>query len=328
MHTVWLEREAPFHYKDYLERQTQVVIADHSSDDEYDGIGMANGVIASISRYDGDVMDKAPDLLVICRTGIGYDKVDVAAATERGIAVCNAPDGPTISTAEHALMLLFAVAKELKYAEYELRHTEKSDYYAEHQGVELAGKRLGLVGFGRIARHMAKVALAMGMQVQAYDPFIDAKVGSDLGVELVSSLQATLENADVVSVHVPLMETTRHLINADRFSQMKRGAIFINTARGGVVDETALFHALDSGHLFGAGLDVMEPYPMKSDNPLLHRHNVVVTPHIASATEDGKKRIYESAASQVLQVLRGEKPPHLINTDVWDKVLERLKNMG
>ena len=322
---IWFERQIPPNFVHLLDDSFECLNPDNRTPEEHrQALREAHGAVASIFRYDAELMDSAPNLLVISRTGIGYDKVDIASATERGIAVCNAPDGPTISTAEQALMLLFAVAKKLKKSEYELRHSGKSHFYEEHTGIELYGKRLGLIGFGRISRHVATVAQAMGMQVQAYDPFIDADDAKALGVELKATMESVLSSADVVSVHVPLSPETRGLLGAEQFAQMKPGAIFINTARGGLVDETALYEALDSGHLFGAGLDVMEPFPMQADNPLLNRHDVVVTPHIASATTDGKRRIYETTLMQVFQVLRGEKPPHLINPEVWSRVVERL----
>ncbi len=323
---IWFERQVPPSFVHLLDDSFESLNPGHLTPQEHQqALSEAHGAVASIFRYDAELMDSAPNLLVISRTGIGYDKVDVASATERGIAVCNAPDGPTISTAEQALMLLLAVAKKMKKSEQELRHSGKSHFYEEHNGIELYGKRLGLIGFGRISRHVAKVAQAMGMQVQAYDPFVDAEDVTSLGVELKADLETTLSSADVVSVHVPLMPETRGLFGAEQFAQMKQGAIFINTARGGLVDEKALFDVLESRHLFGAGLDVMEPFPMQADNPLLHCHNVVVTPHIASATRDGKRRIYETTLQQVFQVLRGERPPHLVNPEVWSKVVKRYQ---
>jgi D-3-phosphoglycerate dehydrogenase len=155
--------------------------------------------------------------------------------------------------------------------------------------------------------------------VRAYDPFVPAGRAADLGVELMPDLESLLGEADVVSVHVPLMAKTRHMINAETIARMKPGAILVNTARGGLVDEAALLAALDSGQLSGAGLDVTDPEPPERDNPLLHRHEVIVTPHVASATTTGKSRIYRSAIEQALQVLRDERPPNVVNPAVWER---------
>jgi phosphoglycerate dehydrogenase-like enzyme len=159
------------------------------------------------------------------------------------------------------------------------------------------------------------MASGLGMKVIGHDPFVDS--GGDPDIEFVGDLVELFERADVVSLHVPQTEQTRHLIDREAIGHFKSGAILINTARGGLVDHAALLDALDSGHLFGAGLDVTDPEPLPPDHPLLHRLDVVVTPHIATATRAGKARLYESAVSQCLQVLRGERPPHLVNPDVW-----------
>jgi D-3-phosphoglycerate dehydrogenase len=164
----------------------------------------------------------------------------------------------------------------------------------------------------------------MGMHVAAYDPYLSAERAVELGVEVVNSLEELLGMSDVVSLHLPLSAETYHTMNAERFAQMKQNAILINAARGGHVDEKALLDALDSGKLFGAGLDVTDPEPPLKDNPLLYRENVVLTPHIASATFAGKEKMFTKAIEQVLQVLRGERPPHLLNPDVWTQVVERI----
>jgi D-3-phosphoglycerate dehydrogenase len=253
--------------------------------------------------------------------GIGYDRVDIAAATAAGVAVCNTPDGPTLSTAEFAITLMMAVARNLKQIAY---NGAKPRPQTSYQAIELYGKQLGLVGLGRIGTHVARIAKAMGMPVVAYDPYITPEKAAETGVELADSLEMLLGASDIVSLHLPLTDENRKLMNAERFAQMKRGAIFINTARGGHVDEAALLAALDSGHLFGAGLDVTDPEPPESTNPLLFRENVIITPHIASGTFEGRDRMFEMAFDQILQVFRGEHPPYLINPEVWPRVLEKL----
>ncbi len=242
----------------------------------------------------------------------------------------NAPDAPTVSTAEQALALMFSVARRLKSVENALNHRlasgEPGNVWGDYRALELQNKRLGLVGLGRIGGHVSGIARAIGMQVAAYDPYVGNDRFESLGVQRAESLEALLGESDVVSLHLPLNDQTHKLMNAQRFAQMKEGAVFINVSRGGHVDEAALADALDSGKLFGAGLDVTDPEPPLAGNPLLGRHNVVITPHVASATLVGKRRLVLHALEQVLQTLRGERPPHLINPEVWDAVHARWKN--
>ncbi|MGB5655688.1 MAG: NAD(P)-dependent oxidoreductase, partial [Acidimicrobiia bacterium] len=271
---------------------------------------------SSLITYDGAAMDRAPYVRVIARTGIGVDKIDLGAATERGIAICNTPDAPTVSTAEHTITLLLSVAKRVPGAQAALRNGGR-DFFGSHEGREVAGKVLGLVGVGRIGTNVARMARGLSMPVIAYDPFVEAPDAAESGITLVASLDQLLVEADVISLHLPLTSETEHLINADRLARTKPGAILVNTARGGLVDHDALLAALDGDRLFGAGLDVTDPEPLPPDHPLLHRYDVVVTPHVAAATAAGKARLYESAVTQALQVLRGEHPNHLVNPDVW-----------
>jgi D-3-phosphoglycerate dehydrogenase / 2-oxoglutarate reductase len=289
-----------------------------TADDAYASLATAVAVIAGARTYDAAFMDRAPDLKVIARTGIGYDAVDVVAATSRGIAVCNTPDGPTISTAEHAVGLMLLVAKNIPRAQAALRDAT-GDYYSRHDGIELQGKVLGLVGFGRIAKHVARIADGLGMHVTVFDPYLAASTVPS-PVRRVDTLDALLRVADVVSVHVPLTDASRGMFGPSQFRSMKPRAVFINTARGGLVDNGALVEALDAGHLFGAGLDVTSPEPLPQGHPLLGRDDVVVTPHIASATTEGKVRMFRLAFEQAIAVIEGRRPDHLVNPEVWERL--------
>lgn len=312
---VWFEREILRDLRDLVvERATILGPASATPDDPYSQLSTAAGIVASQHVYDGALMDRAPGLKVIARTGIGYDKVDVAAATERGIMVCNTPDAPTISTAEHAVTLMMMVAKNVKRSEAELRGGG-TDFYARHTGIELNGLTLGLVGYGRIARHVAAIARGLGMQIAAYDPFLDGDAFSD--VARCRSVEELAGACDVLSLHIPLTEETAGLVDEGLLAAMKPGAILINTARGGLVDPVALEAALDSGRLFGAGLDVTDPEPLPPDHPLLDRLDVVVTPHVAAGTAGAKHRIFTTAFEQVITVLNGDRPPHLVNPEAW-----------
>jgi len=289
------------------------------ADREFAELKTAEGIVGSTFTYDGSMMDKAPRLRVIARTGIGVDRVDIEAASERGIVICNTPDGPTASTAEHSLMLMLMAAKRVKEAEAAAR-TAGRDFFAAHTGMELAGKTLGLVGYGRISQRVAKAAAAMAMNVVAYDPNLDDDEFGD--VRRSPSLEDLLAVADVLSVHVPLTPSTRGMFGDAEFSAMKQGVVFVNTARGGLVDQDALIRALDTGPLSAAGLDVTDPEPLPPDHPLLHRDDVVATPHVASATREAKERIFRAALDQVIDVIEGREPAHPVNPEAMEK--ERL----
>ena len=321
MYRIWCERRLPATYTHLLEGAAEVVGSGQDDPAEpLAALPRAQAIIAGARiRYDGALMDQAPELEVISRTGIGYDNILVPAATQRGIAVCNAPEAPTLSTAEHTLTLMLAVAKEIKRNDRDLRHGEVSDFFNANKGLEMAGLQLGLVGLGRIGSRVARFARALDMQVLALDPYLADGEMAALGVERAADLAEILSRADIVSLHAPLSAETRHLINAEHLAQMKPGAILINAARGGLVHEQALLAALERGHLHGAGLDAFDPEPPHPDNPLLHRDDVIATPHIAPATLAGKERLWSMAMAQALQVLRGERPPHLVDPDVWER---------
>jgi phosphoglycerate dehydrogenase-like enzyme len=308
---IWSERAIPAAAQAACRESAEIITPDSGG---FSGIENAEGAIAGALVYDDAVMASAPRLKVIARTGIGVDNVDLSAAERRAIAVCNAPDGPTLATAEHTIALMLAAAKNIKQIEGELRRElrkpdGKRRFYNDYRAVELCGKTLGLAGVGRIGGKVAERAVGLGMKVCAFDPAAPA----DANAELLPSLEELLQCADVVSLHLPLTADTRRLMNAKRFAMMKPGAIFINAARGPIVDHDALLAAIDSGHLFATALDVTDPEPLPADSPLLARDNIVVTPHIAAGTPEAKLRNFQSAFTQALQVIRGERPPHLVN---------------
>ncbi|MCC7447889.1 MAG: hydroxyacid dehydrogenase [Anaerolineae bacterium] len=319
MYRIWCERLLAPQYVPLLDEVAEAIQpASGSVKNSLETLPGCHAVIAtSRLQYDGVLMDRVPTLRVIARPGIGVDNISIPDATERGIVVCNTPDGPTISTAEHAVTLMLAVIKQIKRFDRELQRGAKADYFNEYNSPEVRGLQLGLVGLGRIGRYVAGVAQALGMKVIAYDPFITHRQAAELGVEWITTLSALLSTADVVSLHVPLTSETRHLINAARLAQMKPGAYLINTARGGLVDESALLAALECRQLSGAGLDVFEHEPPAPDSPLLTREDVIATPHLAGVTSTSKDRMVREAIQQVLQVLHGEQPAHVVNPQVW-----------
>lgn len=318
---IWFERAIEPDLQSEVAGLAEVLVPAQPAQEPLQRLGEAEGALAGLLTYDGALMDRAPDLKVISRTGIGFDKVDLAAATERNIAVCNTPDGPTVSTAEQAMALILATAKRLKRSQQWLLDGEK-DMYARHEALELDGKTLGLVGYGRIPRRVAAAAHGLGMHVVAYDPHLAPTAFA--GAERCADIATLVATADVVSAHVPLTEETRLMFGRTQFESMKPGSIFINTARGGIVDQEALLEALDAGRLMAAGLDVTDPEPLPAGHPLLNRDDVVVTPHVASGTSAGKRRIFRMALQQALEVLRGEQPQNLLNPEVWPALSGRL----
>ena len=321
-HRVWFEvGPAPEHER--LVPSSVVVLGPERTGDPYEGIGAARAVIAtSRINYGADQFDSAPDLVTLCRAGAGCDNIDIDAAGRRGIAVCNTPGAPTVSTAEHAAALLLAASKRIIQSGNRLR-SACGDYYERHEAVELDGKTLGLAGYGRIARRVAATGRALGMKPLAYDPYLDDNAFPP-SVERASSFEELLARSDALTVHIPSNPENDRLFDAAAFALMKPGAVFVNAARGRLVDHDALLEALDSGRLFGAGLDTTDPEPLDPGHPLLHRPDATITPHIASATPESRARTFEAALAQVLAVLEGKKPDHLVNPSVWNRVRARL----
>jgi len=262
-------------------------------------LGTADAVLAGAKRpWNAEAFALGPAMKVISRIGIGYDNVDVAAAGAAGVVVCNAPDAPSVSTAEHTLMLMLAVVKGLP-AQID-RARDGLPGATTGIALELDGTVLGLVGYGRIARRVGAAGRAMGMHVLASDPFLTEAEGCEL-----VGLDEVFSRSDVISLHAPAVAETRHMINATSLATMKRGVYLVNCARGALVDQDALLVALDSGQVAGAGLDVTDPEPLPVDHPLLQHPNVIVTPHVASATVAGRRRLYEHAIENALNVLAG-----------------------
>jgi D-3-phosphoglycerate dehydrogenase len=316
---IWFERSLPPEHAALLnDRAAPIGAADPAGGDRMTSLPAAEAIIAaSLVRYDASLFARTPLLRAVCRTGIGYDNINVADATKFGIAVCNVPDGPSVSTAEHAVCLMLAVAKHLHRSSRVLRDGVRGDYFTMFTGIELDGLTLGLVGLGRIGSRVARAARGLGMNVMTYDPYLNRELAHEVGADATASLDDLLAKSDVVSLHVPLTTETRHLLNADRLARMKPGALLINTARGGLIDEAALLAALESGHVRGAGIDVFDTEPPPADHPLLSRPDVIATPHIAAATTAAKVRLWEGAIQQALAVLEGRRPDHLINPEVW-----------
>ncbi len=276
-------------------------------------------VITGIRRfYDGEFMDRVgPSLKQIAKPGIGVDNIDLEAATSRGILVCNTPDAPSESTAEHAVALLMAVAKRVIVGDNQVRGAADIGR-DEMRGTELLGSTLGIVGYGRIGRRVAEMcALGIRMKVTIYDPFLPGDVQLPPGVGRTDNLDQVFARNQFVTLHTPLLPATRHLANERRLRMMQPGSYLINASRGGVVDESALIRVLEEGHLAGAGLDVFDPEPPLADNPLLKMRNVVLTPHIASNTDAGVAAMQAGTVENMVKVLKGERPTWIANPEAW-----------
>ncbi|HEX8746432.1 MAG TPA: phosphoglycerate dehydrogenase [Pyrinomonadaceae bacterium] len=257
-------------------------------------------VVRSETKVTPEVMDAAPRLRVIGRAGVGVDNIDVAAATARGLVVMNAPDGNTMTTAEHTLALLMALARRIPQAVASLKdgRWERKRFI----GVELQGKTLGIVGLGRIGRVVASRARSLGMNIVAYDPFIQPEQARDLEVETVA-LDEVFSRADFLTIHTPLTNETRGLIGREAFARMKQGVRIINCARGGLVDERALLEAVKEGKVAGVALDVFEAEPPPADHPLISREEVIATPHLGASTTEAQEGVAFTVAEQMRDFL-------------------------
>jgi D-3-phosphoglycerate dehydrogenase / 2-oxoglutarate reductase len=315
----WFDRALPAEYQHFLDASIkQIGPAAGTTEDLFGEIQLAAAIIAGTGsvQYSAEVLARASSLKVICRTGIGVDNVDLVEATRRGIVVCNTPNAPSISTAEHTMALLLAVAKKLPAAQQVLYSGVDCDPFNSHDGLELNGLRMGLIGVGRIGSRVARMAEGFGMTVVAYDPHLPRNAFVQFGIEQITHLETLLKKCDVISLHVPLTAETHHLMNGHRIASMKSGGILINSSRGGLVDELALESALRSGHLRGAGLDVFEIEPPPSNHPLLQLENVVATPHLAAATGAAKAKLWSQAITQAIDVLEGRPPLNVVNPEV------------
>ncbi|KUJ98979.1 MAG: Phosphoglycerate dehydrogenase [Thermococcales archaeon 44_46] len=260
-------------------------------------------IVRSKPKVTKEIIDAAPSLKVIARAGVGLDNIDVEYAKSKGIEIVNAPAASSRSVAELAIALIFNVARKVAFADRKMRE----GIWAKKQcmGFELEGKTLGVVGFGRIGYQVAKIANALGMKLLLYDPYPNEERAKEVGGRFVE-LEELLRNSDVVTIHVPLLESTYHLINEEKLKLMKPTAILINTSRGPIVDTNALVKALQEGWIAGAGLDVFEEEPLPKDHPLTKLDNVVLTPHIGASTVEAQERAGIEVAEKVVKILKGE----------------------
>ena len=264
----------------------------------------ADGLIVRGTPVDEALLKDAKQLRVVCRHGVGYDLCDVPALTRRGIAMMITPEANAASVAEHTLMLMLAIARQIVPVSQGVR---RGEWRVKGQSAtfELGGRAILIIGFGRIGTRVARLCTAFGMRVMVHDPYLPAGTIRGAGYEAVVDRDAGLAQADIVTMHVPANDATRGMVDATFLARMKAGAVLINTARGTLVDEPALEEALRSGHLAAAGLDVLRVEPMVQGHSLVSVEKLIVTPHVAASTAEGLRRMAWDSAGNVIDFLAG-----------------------
>jgi len=279
-------------------------------------------LVRSQTQVTAEVLAAGKKLKAVGRAGVGVDNIDINAATQAGVPVINAPDGNTISTAEHSFAMLMAVARNIPQAHKKL--VDGTWDRKSFQGVELNNKVLGIIGMGRIGSEVAKRAKAFGMTVMGYDPFMTEERAQKMGVTN-ATVDEISRNADFITVHTPLTKETRYIISTKEFAKMKNGVRLINCARGGIIDEKALFEAITSGKVAGAALDVYEVEP-PVDNPLVGLPQVVTTPHLGASTVEAQENVAVDVSEEILKVLRGEAFKNAVNLpSIPAHILEKVQ---
>jgi len=295
-----------------LKEKHEVVFKELRGEDLIKEIGEYDALmVRSATKVTADVIKAGKNLKVIGRAGIGVDNIDVEEASRHGIYVVNSPGGSTRSVAELSIALMFALARKITRADASMKNGEWAK--KKLKGIELQGKILGLIGSGRIAQEVAKIANCLGMHVLVYSPHCTPEKAKAMNAEL-KSMEEIFSMADFISLHVPLTNDTRHMINEALLRKMKPTSFLINVARGGVVDEEALYKLLKEGSIAGAAMDVYEQEPYKGK--LSELDNIILTPHIGAATKEGQIRAGVICAEQILKVLDGKEPDYWVNKDM------------
>lgn len=301
-----------------LEGKAEIVITnDGDSDRILDSLIDADAYILRIGKIDRKAIERCEKLKVITRPGVGYDSVDVQAATERGIPVVLCPAANARAVAEHTVALLLACAKNIVES---VNETKAGNFGIRNRyaAVDIVDKMLVVLGFGNIGRQVAKLCAALDMKVGVFDPFVKRETAEEMGYVYFENMLDALAAADFVSLHMPSMPSTRGMIAAEQFKAMKPTAFFLNAARGDVVNEPTLIAALKNGEIAGAGLDVLVEEPFPADHPFMTMPNVVLTPHMAAQSQETVSKLVTMAAEGTLAVLRGEKWPYVANPEVYD----------
>jgi D-3-phosphoglycerate dehydrogenase len=308
-----------FEALEMLDGKAEVYVADNGDPANYpDEMKDADAIIVRIGKMDRGAIEGSPKLAVIGRPGVGFENVDVAAATEAGIPIVITPGTNNRSVAEHAIALMLAISKNLVEAHTE---TQKGNFQAIRgagKAFEVLGKKAGFIGLGAIGAETARLAQALGMESLGFDPFLPREKIEALGCVWYEKYENMLKDCDFLSVHVPLTETTRNMITREHFWSMKKTAVVINCARGGIVNEAALIEALEKGLIAGAGIDVFETEPPDTGNPLFRTKNLVCSPHSAAQTREAVTAMHTMCVEGCLAVLDGKKWPHVADGNVYN----------
>jgi len=281
-------------------------------------IADAHAIAVRVAKIDRELLEQAGNLMIIAKHGVGYDNIDIEAATEKKVVVISTPQDNAESVAEHNLGLMLSISKKITMSDRALRENRLGPR-EEYTGTELKDKTMGLIGIGRIGATLAhQCRAALNMNVIAYDPYVSREKAKQLGATKIENVDEVLKAADYVAICVPLTAETANLIGARELSLMKPDAFLINSSRGGIVDEKALYDNLSKGGIAGAAIDVFLKEPPASDHPLLSLDNFIGTPHIAGGTREAMKRMATTVAEEILRVFRGERPKFPVNPQVLD----------
>ena len=304
---------------DFL-KQNNVEVICHNTPDikaHIDDFKRCDGYLLRIGSIDRELIESAPNLKVIGRPGVGYDTIDVKAAAENGIPVVITPGANSVSVAEATIGLMFALAKNTLES---VNEASKGNYNIRNKGasVELAGRTLGIVGFGNIGRNVGSMAKGIGMNVLAYDPFLPSNIIEKSGIEPVVNLTELYERSDVVTLHVPMTKENQHMINKESLRHFKNCSFLINCARGALVDEDALYEALVSGKIAGAAEDMMEKEPFDTASKLFTLPNFLATPHMAALTKESSARAAVMSLTGMLEIINGKKCNYICNPEAYN----------
>lgn len=310
VHTIFPDLE--IEHKEVVEAGGELSVAKSQSEEDMIEVSRdADAIITTYAEVTKNVIEATENCKVIVRTGIGVNNIDIDAATERNIYVANVPDYCIDEVSDHALTLALALSRQLFDFNKKVRSNNWSTDGARTL-LAMRGQKFGLFGFGNIPRKIAKKAQAFGFEVIASDPYVKPDEAEELGVKLVD-VETLLKESDFISLHTPLTDETKYTINEKTLAMMKPTAYLINTSRGPLVDENALYKALKEGLIAGAGLDVMEQEPPSADNPLLTLDNIIITPHVAFSSDKANILLREKAIQEAIRGAKGEKPIHWVN---------------
>jgi len=306
------------HGIELLKRETEVIYLPQSPERTLAGeIADTHAIAVRGAKIDRDLLAQVGNLIIIAKHGVGYDNIDVAAATQKQIVVINTPEANAESVAQHNLSLMLSLSKKICALDRALRQG-KFGRREDYLGVELKDKKLGVIGLGRIGSELAsKCRAAFNMDIIAYDPYVSGEKADRLGYAGVEKLDDLLRDSDYVVICVPLTGETANLIGARELGLMKPGAFLINSSRGGIVDEAALYDSLVKGKIAGAALDVFSQEPPPPDHPLLSLDNFIATPHVGGVTAEAMRRMAITLAEEILRVFRGERPKYPVNPGLY-----------